>query len=246
MDGGSPAKSKKPAESTTLCTECYQHVLVGQVNCQNCGAVLLNKDDGTSRGDPSPKSSKSESYTKSKTSKKVNSPDENFYWNKVRSRYSEMTSDLSRGERGVVAGSIVLFAIAIPLWLYSEFTNWPQNTDSSPAPSGESSNYEPVDNLSLSLSSSNIVCDTGWCTIFRGEYTNRGNTPVNVFEEMCLVAGGKTYSEKFGEYLSETIDPGQTLLFEASFDFAAGATATEFFIGNCSSNTKVASARITG
>jgi hypothetical protein len=152
---------------------------------------------------------------------------------------------MSSGQK-ILSGVLLILAFGLAWYFQGPSPDFESKTSSQTVMPTSQSQPEDEDKLSLSLSNSNVVCGPGWCTIFSGEYTNQGKVPVSVFEEMCLVAGGKTYSEQFGVYLSETLNPGQTLLFEASFEFDSGATPNEFFIGNCSSNTKIASARITG
>jgi hypothetical protein len=142
----------------------------------------------------------------------------------------------------------VLFVVVFGLaWYFNgPSLNFESNSSSQTVIPTSESQPEDEEKLSLSLVDSYVECSSGWCSLFSVEITNNGTTPVDVFEEMCLVAGGKTYSENFGDYLSDTVNPGQTKLFDANFRFDASATATELFIGNCSSNTKIASVRIPG
>jgi len=235
-------KSRKKIGDTHFCQECYQHVPVGLGNCRNCGTALSTK------AGYSPPRNATRGYQKGKNSQRAKSSKENksteyfSNWRILRSAYSE----LPIGYKSLVGGSVLFFAIGFPLALFSEITGWPQNSASAPTSTNSSSAEEVSSALRLSISESDVLCAPGWCTIFRGEYSNIGDVPVDVFEEMCLVVGGKTYSEKFGVYLSETLNPGQTLLFDADFEFDSNETATEFFIGSCSSNTKTASVKITG
>jgi uncharacterized membrane protein len=158
---------------------------------------------------------------------------------------------MNREERTKFKLGVLFFAFCTPLAVLQilnvagyQIFNVSQYSSTAPTSTDESSIDEPDDSLSLSLNDSYVECSPGWCSIFSIEITNSGTTPVDVYEEVCLVAGGKTYSEDFGDNLSDTINPGETKIFDANFEFDSDASASELFIGDCSSTTKVASVRV--
>ena len=83
-----------------------------------------------------------------------------------------------------------------------------------------------------------------FCQFFSVQVTNPGDTPVNVYDDICLVADGKTYAENFGVTLSGTLNPGSSSGFDAAFRPASGAQVTELFIGNCESGNRIASLKL--
>jgi len=137
---------------------------------------------------------------------------------------------------------VSILVVVFGFYAYSELSQRTNVPSADRVP--ESTITEEKSYLSLSLSDSYVECSPGWCSIFSIEITNSGTTPVDVYEEVCLVAGGKTYSEDFGDNLSDTINPGETKIFDANFEFDSDANASELFIGDCSSATKVASVRV--
>jgi hypothetical protein len=81
-------------------------------------------------------------------------------------------------------------------------------------------------------------CASAFCDFFSVTLANNGDAPVNLYDSICLVAGGKTYAENFGYSVNQTINPGASYMFDAAFRPADGAHVTEMYLGDCSSGMK--------
>lgn len=128
------------------------------------------------------------------------------------------------------------------------------STDTSTDASQDNTNAEPQtsatsfkgpvssDGLVLSYDEATVgagaPCSSAFCDFFSVNLSNVGNTPVDLFDDICLIAGGKTYSENFGHTVSGTLNPGENYGFDAVFRPADGAHVTQMYLGDCSEGTK--------
>lgn len=77
-------------------------------------------------------------------------------------------------------------------------------------------------------------CDSFQCTM-SVEFTNSGSSPYDLRGDLCTVIDGKTYTD---QYVSETINPGQTTQIISTFnnytaELKAGAVISEVYVGDC-------------
>jgi hypothetical protein len=104
---------------------------------------------------------------------------------------------------------------------------------------------EPTTQLVMSYDPSFLgdgePCVDSFCQFFSVQVTNPGDSPVDVYDDICLVADGKTYAENFDVTLSGTLNPGSSSGFDAAFRPASGAHVTELYLGNCETGTRIAS-----
>lgn len=81
-------------------------------------------------------------------------------------------------------------------------------------------------------------CSTGICML---EVQNNGNSPVDLFGELCGVVDGATYQSVNG-FIGATVNPGQKAYFEFSVFGALDDTKfTKVYLGDCSNKSSILS-----
>ena len=101
--------------------------------------------------------------------------------------------------------------------------------------------------LVLSLDKSMKIsspCSDSFCDFFSVQLRNYSNKPVQLFDDICLVANGVTYSENFGATVDQQVNPSTVYEFDATFRPASGARVTEMYIGDCIHGIKDASVHL--
>lgn len=101
------------------------------------------------------------------------------------------------------------------------------------------------DSLVIELSKTNLgmpVCSSAFCGFYSVRLTNIGTSPVELYDDICLVADGKTFRENFGHMITGTLNPGEYFLeFDAAFRPENDSHVTEIYVGDCISGKRQAS-----